>query len=124
MNKYINLIIPRGGKSLIARVQLDSKIAVLSHLDGLCHTYIDKDASINDEIDKMRHAATRALFERRDVIIVASVSCIYGIGSLETYSEMTLTIEAFQPSVFELRNYGDTLWQKKAPSKKTRNVKD
>ena len=45
MNKYINLIIPRGGKSLIARVQLESKIAVLSHLDGLCHTYIDKEAN-------------------------------------------------------------------------------
>ncbi len=48
-------------------------------------TYIEKDASINDEIDKMRHAATRSLFERQDVIIVASVSCIYGLGSPEAY---------------------------------------
>ena len=44
-------------------------------------TYIEKDSSINDEIDKLRHSATSALFERRDVIIVASVSCIYGLGS-------------------------------------------
>ena len=48
-------------------------------------TFIEKDASINDEIDKLRHAATRALFERRDVIIIASVSCIYGLGSPEAY---------------------------------------
>ena len=59
-------------------------------------TYIEKDASINEQIDRMRHSATRSLLLRKDVIIVASVSCIYGIGSLETYSEMTLTIEAFQ----------------------------
>ena len=57
-------------------------------------TYIEKDASINEQIDRMRHSATRALLERRDVIIVASVSCIYGIGSVETYSEMTIRIEA------------------------------
>src|SRR6202167_4805653 len=49
-------------------------------------TYIEKDSSINEEIDRMRHAATRAILERDDVIIVASVSCIYGIGSVETYS--------------------------------------
>src|SRR5690625_1291622 len=48
-------------------------------------TYIEKDASINDEIDKLRHSATSALFERRDVLIVASVSCIYGLGSPEEY---------------------------------------
>lgn len=53
-------------------------------------TYIEKDASINEHIDRMRHAATRALFERDDVIIVASVSCIYGMGSPETYLEMTI----------------------------------
>jgi excinuclease ABC subunit B len=52
-------------------------------------TYIEKDASINEEIDRLRHAATRALLERDDVIIVASVSCIYGIGSVETYGSMT-----------------------------------
>jgi len=52
-------------------------------------TYIEKDASVNEQIDRMRHAATRALLERGDVIIVASVSCIYGIGAVETYSEMT-----------------------------------
>jgi excinuclease ABC subunit B len=52
-------------------------------------TYIEKDASVNEQIDRMRHAATRALLERGDVVIVASVSCIYGIGAVETYSEMT-----------------------------------
>ena len=57
-------------------------------------TYIEKESSINEQIDRMRHAATRALLERRDTIIVASVSCIYGIGSVETYSEMTMTLEA------------------------------
>lgn len=55
-------------------------------------TYIEKDASINDEIDKLRHSATSALFERRDVIIVASVSCIYGLGDPEEYSELTLSL--------------------------------
>jgi len=53
-------------------------------------TYIEKDASINEQIDRLRHSATRSLLEREDVIIVASVSCIYGIGSVETYSNMTL----------------------------------
>ncbi|MBM3733408.1 MAG: excinuclease ABC subunit UvrB [Acidimicrobiia bacterium] len=57
-------------------------------------TYIEKDASINEQIDRMRHAATRALLERSDTVIVASVSCIYGIGAVETYSEMILTLEA------------------------------
>ena len=56
-------------------------------------TYIEKDASINDEIDRLRHAATSALFERRDVIIVASVSCIYGLGSPEDYVGMTLSLQ-------------------------------
>jgi len=51
-------------------------------------TYIEKDASVNEQIDRMRHSATRALLERSDVVIVASVSCIYGIGAVETYSEM------------------------------------
>ena len=51
-------------------------------------TYIEKDASVNEQIDRMRHAATRSLMERGDVVIVASVSCIYGIGAVETYSEM------------------------------------
>mgnify|MGYP001253603037 CR=1 FL=1 len=55
-------------------------------------TYIEKDASINEQIDRMRHSATRSLLERNDVIIVASVSCIYGIGSLNTYSDMTIKI--------------------------------
>ncbi len=54
--------------------------------------YIEKDASINDEIDKLRHSATSALFERRDVIIVASVSCIYGLGSPEEYKEQVLSL--------------------------------
>jgi excinuclease ABC subunit B len=56
-------------------------------------TFIEKDASINDEIDKMRHSATHALFERRDVVIVASVSCIYGLGSPEAYHGMILFLE-------------------------------
>ncbi len=56
-------------------------------------TYIEKDASINEQIDRMRHAATRALLERNDVIIVASVSCIYGIGAVETYSQMVVRLE-------------------------------
>ncbi len=56
-------------------------------------TYIAKDAAINDEIDKLRHAATRALFERRDVVIVASVSCIYGLGEPEEYQSLVLTLK-------------------------------
>ena len=56
-------------------------------------TFIEKDAKINDEIDRLRHAATRALLERRDVIIVASVSCIYGLGSAEAYYDQLLAIE-------------------------------
>jgi excinuclease ABC subunit B len=56
-------------------------------------TYIEKESSINEQIDRMRHAATRSLLERDDVIIVASVSCIYGIGSVETYSAMTFTVQ-------------------------------
>jgi excinuclease ABC subunit B len=59
-------------------------------------TYIEKESSLNEQIDRMRHSATRALFERRDVIIVASVSCIYGIGSPETYSTMTITLKVGQ----------------------------
>ena len=59
-------------------------------------TYIEKDASINDEIDKLRHSATMALFERRDVIIVASVSCIYGLGSPEEYSSQVLSLRKGQ----------------------------
>ena len=55
-------------------------------------TYIEKDSSINDEIDRLRHAATSALFERRDVIIVASVSCIYGLGSPENYHDMSIEL--------------------------------
>lgn len=55
-------------------------------------TFIDKDASINDEIDKLRHSATSALFERRDVIIVASVSCIYGLGNPDEYKKLTISI--------------------------------
>ena len=56
-------------------------------------TYIEKEASINEQIDRMRHSATRSLLERDDVIIVASVSCIYGLGSVESYSKMTLSIK-------------------------------
>lgn len=56
-------------------------------------TYIEKESSINEQIDRMRHAATRSLLERDDVIIVASVSCIYGIGSVETYTAMTFSVK-------------------------------
>lgn len=56
-------------------------------------TYIEKDAAINEEIDKMRHSATKALLERRDAVIVASVSCIYGLGSPETYFDLILFVE-------------------------------
>ena len=56
-------------------------------------TFIEKDSAINEQIDRMRHSATRSLLERRDVIVVASVSCIYGIGSVETYSAMKITLE-------------------------------
>jgi len=61
-------------------------------------TYIAKDSDVNDEIDKMRHAATRALFERKDVIIVASVSCIYGLGEPEEYQSFVLHFEKGQPA--------------------------
>ncbi len=56
-------------------------------------TYIEKESSINEQIDRMRHSATRSLLERDDVIIVASVSCIYGIGSVETYTAMTFQMQ-------------------------------
>src|SRR5215213_9520923 len=56
-------------------------------------TYVEKESSLNEQIDRMRHSATRAILERRDVVVVASVSCIYGIGSVETYSQMTQSIE-------------------------------
>ena len=59
-------------------------------------TYIEKESSINEQIDRMRHSATRALLERKDVVIVASVSCIYGIGSVETYSRMVVTLKPGQ----------------------------
>ena len=59
-------------------------------------TYIEKDALINDEIDRMRHSATTSLFERRDVVIVASVSCIYGIGEPETYRGMHVSMQTGQ----------------------------
>ena len=66
-------------------------------------TYIEKESMINEQIDRMRHSATRALLERDDVIIVASVSCIYGIGSVETYSAMTQDMEV--GSLYEQRKF-------------------
>ncbi|MGI6225818.1 MAG: excinuclease ABC subunit UvrB [Peptococcales bacterium] len=66
--------------------------AYIAHTD----TYIEKDAQINEEIEKLRHSATSALFERRDVIIVASVSCIYGLGSPEDYKNQTLSLRVGQ----------------------------
>ena len=59
-------------------------------------TYIEKESQINEQIDRMRHSATRALLERDDVVIVASVSCIYGIGSVETYGAMTQDLKSGQ----------------------------
>ena len=59
-------------------------------------TYIEKDSSINDEIDKLRHSATSALFERRDVIVVASVSCIYGLGAPKDYYDLVLSLRVGQ----------------------------
>src|SRR5580700_5694372 len=56
-------------------------------------TYVEKESSLNEQIDRMRHSATRAILERRDVVVVASMSCIYGIGSAETYSKMTESLE-------------------------------
>lgn len=64
-------------------------------------TYIEKDSAINEEIDRLRHAATSALLTRRDVIIVASVSCIYGIGSPDDYAEMSITVERGERRVQE-----------------------
>ena len=55
-------------------------------------TYVEKESSLNEQIDRMRHSATRAILERRDVVVVASVSCIYGIGTVENYSQMTLSL--------------------------------
>ncbi|MFZ5945740.1 MAG: excinuclease ABC subunit UvrB [Bacillota bacterium] len=66
--------------------------AYIAHTD----TYIEKDAQINEEIEKLRHSATSSLFERRDVIIVASVSCIYGLGSPESYKNQTLSLRVGQ----------------------------
>ncbi len=64
-------------------------------------TYVEKEASINEQIDRMRHAATRALLERDDVIIVASVSCIYGIGAVETYGQMTIQLKVGRSFVLQ-----------------------
>ena len=60
-------------------------------------TFVEKEASVNEQIDRMRHSATRALLERDDVIIVASVSCIYGIGAVETYGNMVVTLKSARP---------------------------
>ncbi|HEY8063882.1 MAG TPA: excinuclease ABC subunit UvrB [Methylosinus sp.] len=73
-------------------------------------TYIEKESSVNEQIDRMRHAATRSLLERDDVIIVASVSCIYGIGSVETYTAMTFTLEPGQ-KLDERKLMGDLVAQ-------------
>lgn len=77
-------------------------------------TYIEKDASINEQIDRMRHAATRALIERTDVIIVASVSCIYGIGAVETYAEMVIELQPGQhrPQKELLKNLVELQYQR------------
>ena len=77
-------------------------------------TYIEKDSKINDEIDRLRHAATSALLTRRDVIIVASVSCIYGIGSPDDYAEMSITVQRGERRVQEkfIRQLTDIQYQR------------
>ena len=77
-------------------------------------TYIEKDSQINEEIDRLRHAATDALLSRRDVIIVASVSCIYGIGSVEDYSNLSIDIKVNQRTVRDklLRQLSDIQYQR------------
>src|SRR5579871_2803903 len=64
--------------------------------------YIEKDSSVNEEIERLRHAATQALLERRDVVVVASVSCIYGLGSPDTYAESVITFENGMPFDLDL----------------------
>ena len=81
-------------------------------------TYIEKDSSINDEIDKLRHSATLALFERKDVIIVASVSCIYGLGDPEDYQESTLSLRQ------GLEKSRNTIMKKLVEMQYTRNEMD
>ena len=66
--------------------------AYIAHTD----TYIEKDASINDEIERLRHSATSSLFERRDVVVVASVSCIYGLGDPIDYANMVISLRPGQ----------------------------
>src|ERR1700677_4403055 len=73
-------------------------------------TYIEKEATINDELDKLRISASRSLFERRDVIIVASVSCIYGLGSPEAYYSMVVTIEKGQKTSREALRHNLVAW--------------
>ena len=63
-------------------------------------TYIEKESAINEQIDRMRHSATRALLERKDTVVVASVSCIYGIGSVQSYSSMAFKVS--KGSVYEI----------------------
>lgn len=77
-------------------------------------TYIEKDSQINEEIDRLRHAATDALLSRRDVIIVASVSCIYGIGSVEDYSDLSITVKSGERRVRDkfLRQLTDIQYQR------------
>ncbi len=77
-------------------------------------TYIEKDSSINDEIDKLRHSATHSLLTRRDVLVVASVSCIFGLGAPETYGEMHVYIEGGMPLVRDdlLRRLVDMLYKR------------
>jgi len=77
-------------------------------------TYIEKDSSINDEIDKLRHSTTHSLLTRRDVLVVASVSCIFGLGAPETYGEMHVYLEAGMPLVRDefLRQLVDMLYER------------
>src|SRR5699024_10519251 len=68
-------------------------------------TFIEKDASINDEIDKLRHSATASLFERRDVLIVASVSCIYGLGSPDEYCSHMISLRTGEPKPYDYHTH-------------------
>ena len=80
--------------------------AYIAHTD----TYIEKDSAINEEIDRLRHSATSALFERRDVIVVSSVSCLYGLGDPIDYKSMVISLRVGQTYPFDdvLRKFGQS----------------
>src|SRR5882672_3300165 len=85
---------PRAIAELISGLTRGDKNQTLLGVTGSSETYIEKDSTINDEIDRLRHSATHALLTRNDVLIVASVSCIYGLGTAEAYYELKVSLEA------------------------------